>query len=450
MGRSSQLALLLTPALSFATLAVGLGVGSSGETTAAVVEGAPPGSDRLGLAWQIDVAREDRGVREIVPELPIRLHVKYKDIQRDVLARTTKEGAAETYVDLTGVAPGEAVDLEVRTDDAASKVLASGTAHVPSAPVRGPTQKGVLPALARSGNVKVDVAIEGGALAAELDTTVWVHAVLPSGQPVTKATTEIVSEDSLVLPPKATMCDPGWAALTVKARTMSAQAKIIVKTDTDEGTWTGVLPIRLGATVAFGTYDDGHLDRAKKFVTVMKRGNAETVAYVELDDESGRAWSATPTLKVTPEGNLVSILEVPAGLGPQPFWVVAGSEPHAAVTLANGTTATASLFGLAASSCKARAELTTTQATGFGRTIVLDGFGAARTRSSARRKRGLAIALGALFVGSVVEAILILRGARQGASVKASWITGKMGAVVIGVGLAVLGFAMLGAFVATH
>jgi hypothetical protein len=62
----------------------------------------------------------------------------------------------------------------------------------------------------------------------------------------------------------------------------------------------------------------------------------------------------------------------------------------------------------------------------------------------------MSIAFAALAIGAVVEVILILRAARLGSNVKATWITSTPAAVAIGIGMSLLGFALLAAFVATH
>ncbi|MGH7328623.1 MAG: hypothetical protein ACREJX_09770, partial [Polyangiaceae bacterium] len=168
------LAILATPVLSFATLAVGLGTGASGETTAAIVEGAAPGSTHEGIAWQARVYREDRGVREVVPNLPIHIHAKYKDQERTADVRTTPDGAAEIVLDFAGVTSGDEIAIGV-TSEEGSKMLATGSARVPESR-HTIVSEGMLPSLQKKGPASLEVAVEGGSLPVDLWTNLWVRA----------------------------------------------------------------------------------------------------------------------------------------------------------------------------------------------------------------------------------------------------------------------------------
>src|ERR1700690_2224716 len=142
MKPANTIAIFATPALSFGTLAIALGFGAHGETLAAVAYGAPPGTDRAGVAWQVDVLLEDRGVREIKPNLPITVHAEWKGNARDWSGVTTSEGAAEGPLDFFGIAPGDAVDLTINTNDEKKILLASGRAVVPNGGARGNISRG--------------------------------------------------------------------------------------------------------------------------------------------------------------------------------------------------------------------------------------------------------------------------------------------------------------------
>jgi hypothetical protein len=95
-------------------------------------------------------------------------------------------------------------------------------------------------------------------------------------------------------------------------------------------------------------------------------------------------------------------------------------------------------------------ELAERHARGFSRSLVLDGFVEAHNVTTQRRHRAMSLAFAALALGAVIETLSILRAARAGSNVKATWITGKMGQIAIGVGMSLLGFALLAAFVAAR
>ena len=454
------LAMLVTPALSFATLALGLGIGASGETTAAIVEGAAPGANHAGIAWQARVYRDDRGVREVVPNLRVHVHAKYKDQERTADVRTTPDGAAEIDFDFPGIAAGDEIAIEL-TSENGSTTLAAGSARVPD-PKPTSISAGMLPALRKKGPAALEVAVEGGALPVDLWTNLWVRAT-NGGKAIardtmvqldamddlevdtsTKRASEIAPKDA----PRedwSPICGNGWALFPVRAHATNLQARFHL----GDAEWVGVLPTRLGATVA------REIDRDPKtgarILEVTRAASQEANVYVEIDDDVGRIWSATPTLKVDADGFARAKLPLP-DVDMKSAWATGGSEPDGAELITGGTTSNPLwLVPTAPAPCIDDRNPAAFHPIGFPRTAVLDGFLAARTRTAARRKKGMSIAIGALVVGAIVETLIVLRGALRGRNAAtAPWITGKMGTFVIGVGLAILGFAMLGAFVLTH
>jgi hypothetical protein len=448
MKRANALAIALTPALSFGTLAVALGLGANSETLAAVVYGAPPGSSRSGIAWQVDVMYEDRGVREIKPNLPIAVHAEWKGNARDWNGTTTNDGAAEVPLDFSGVSSGDNVDITITTDDAQKKILARGRARVPeSTSGRGSITRGAIPPLHRDGAIVIDVAILGGALAAEFPSELWIRASDKDGKPIAGAQAHLDAVDGLVVASNdVSTCDSGWARLLVTARALSANATIRLKSGAFVGSWSGALPIVLGATRALVTADDAgnlHASVARPLVT-------KSVAYVEVDDDLGRVFGAAVPLVASENEFAKAEINLPK-LADGNYWMVSGSGPRAAETMSTGTFAIPFRAGrIIADACATNGELATGHAGGFSRTLVLDGFLEARKISAERRRRGMTIAFASLVIGAFVEAVLLVRAARQGSSVKAKWITGTFGSVVIGIGMSLLGFALLAAFVATH
>jgi hypothetical protein len=450
--RANAIAIALTPALSFGTLAVALGLGANSETLAAVVYGAPPGSSRSGLAWQVDVMFEDRGVREIKPNLPITVHAVWKDQSRDWSGVTTTDGAAEVPLDFSGANSGDDVDIIITTDDAQKKVLARGRARVPESIIgRGSITRGAIPPLHRDGAIVIDVAILGGALAAEFPSELWIRARDKDGNAISGAQAHLDSVDGLVVASNdVSTCDAGWAKLLVTARALSANATIRLKSGAFVGSWTGALPIVLGATRALVTEDDAgnlHASVARPLVT-------KSVAYVEVDDDVGRVFAAAVPLVASQNDFTSAQIDLPK-LTSGNVWIVSGSGPRAAETMSTGTFAIPFFVGKKnGDACGNSGELATEHAAGFARTLALDGFLEARKISAERRHRGMTIAFASLILGALVEAILLIRAARSGSNVRsaedASWITRAPGAIAIGIGMSLLGFALLAAFVATH
>jgi hypothetical protein len=453
MKRAGTLAMLATPALSFGTLAVALGLGSHGETLAAIVYGAPPGADRTGLAWQVDVMFEDRGVREIKPNLPVSVHAEWKGNARDWSGVTTSEGAAEVMLDFAGIAPGDDVELVVTSNDEKKTLLARGRARVPEGSARGNITRGAVPPIRREGAVVVDAAILGGSLASEFPSELWIRARDHDGKPLAGATVHLDPVDGLVaVNSDATTCDDGWAKLDVTAKALAVTATIRLKSGPFVGSWTGALPIVLGATRALVVPDKD--DTGNLHASVARPLVTASGAYVEVDDDVGRVFAATVPLIATANDFARAEIELPK-LSPGNYWIVAGSGPRAAETMSQGAFAIPfRVEKKIGGTCDADGELATLHAGGFSRLLVVDGFSEARHVAAKRRHRGMSIAFAALALGAIVEAILLLRAARSGSNVrsdaKATWITRTPGAVAIGIGMSLLGFALLAAFIATH
>ncbi|MEO8874031.1 MAG: hypothetical protein ABI461_00460 [Polyangiaceae bacterium] len=443
--RANAIASLATPALSFATLAIALGLGAHGETIAALVYGAPPGIDRQGLAWQVEVMLEDRGVREVKPGKAISTSATWKGTTQNWSGVTSTDGAAEMTFNFPGIAPGDELDLDVRAADGVS--LARSRAHVPPARARGSISRGALPALRRDGAIGLDVAILGGGLAAEFPSELWVHARDQDGHSISAARIHFNTVDGLTFGnTEVSTCSDGWAKVFVTASALNAEGTITAKSGAFSGSWTGALPIVLGSTRAIVNQDDAgnlHADVARPLVTPSN-------AYVEIDDGAGRLFATTVPLVPTGNDFARAVIDLPK-LADGTYWIVSSSEPRAAETMAPGAFAVPFRVGKNATDpCPGDGELATMHAGGFARSIVADGFTDARIIASRRRKQGISITFAALALGALVETLLILRAAKSGANVKASWMIGTAGTVAVGVGLSLLGFALLAAFVATH
>jgi len=446
MRHANAIAIALTPALSFATLAIALGVGAHGETLAAIVYGAPPGSDRERLAWQALVMVEDRGVREVKPNLPITAVATWNGRTAHWSGTTTKDGAVEIELNFPGITSGDDVLLDLATTEGVS--LGRSRARVPTNDgPRGSISRGALPPLRREGTLAIDVAILGGGLAAEFPSELWAHVRDQDGHPVERAQLHLDPVDGIAFGSSdITTCGDGWAKVVVVASALNAQATIHGKSGAFSGAWTGVLPIVLGATRAVVSADDAgnlHAYVGRPLVTASN-------AYVEVDDALGRVVARTVPL--LPNGNDFArgVVDLPK-LSDGRYWIVSSSGPRAAETMTAGAFAIPFRVGKNTdASCAGEGELALLHAGGFARSVVADGFIEARAVASRRRKRGMSIAFAALAIGALVETMLILRAARRGSNVKATWMTGAVGAIAVGIGMSLLGFALLAAFVATH
>jgi hypothetical protein len=184
---------------------------------------------------------------------------------------------------------------------------------------------------------------------------------------------------------------------------------------------------------------------------------ARSTAYVEIDDAAGRAWAVAPALSAAPDGSSGTRVQAP-GLAPGLYWAVAAADPASAAALGAGTIArpffvassdeAALAMGTdrtacmpprdprettnAVSACLALSPMTPTP-----RWVALDGFVEQRDLDREARTKGLAVALGAIAIAVLLEAVLLWQAAARR----------RTGTVAVAVLVGLLGFALLAAFI---
>jgi hypothetical protein len=462
-------ALAAIPVVAVATLALGLRMGATGDVRAAVVYAAPPTAMRHGLAWQIVVVREARGIPETIPDLPIVMTARAHGQEVSVRGKTSADGAFEAALALPGVAPGEPVDVRVVEDGAPpeSPPLAEGAARSTIDSPRVELVPGFLSPTKREGPVGLDVAILGGKLVVGFPSTVWVRTIdRATGAPLPHVVVEAEPEPGLEVPwPKATSCESGWAEMPMVARGHVLGTSLLVHdANGKESRWFGPLPVAPGSMQAAVPHE---IEAGRALTIDIVSPTVRKLAYVEVDDADGRAVARILDLRVEADGYRHAAFEIPA-LDEGLYWLVTAGDPRGAETLGGG--AIARPFRVRkgdlarANACDDRAQLALTQARGFPRNAALDGIAAARARDARTHRRGIAIALVGLFAGALLEFLLVLR-ARARATRDASELAGALdeaaidagdrqrvlagtpGAVAIGLGLALLGFALLAALI---
>jgi hypothetical protein len=130
--------------------------------------------------------------------------------------------------------------------------------------------------------------------------------------------------------------------------------------------------------------------------------------YVEVEDAHGRDFAAA--LDVTLGAATAEIPRLLPGL----YWLVTSSDPRGAELLTGSTVARP--FRVGAPSFSVLAELATLVELvppKASRTLVLDGLRAPKERATRARRRGLAIALGALGIGGALELFLLARASAR-------------------------------------
>jgi len=460
MSRWERAAIVLTPLAAVFTMAVGLRIGASPAVHAAVVYGAPPSAEHAGLAWQLLTLVDDRSVREAIamPGLSVVARAGGREARWE--GATNADGVAEAWLDLPGVVPGDAVALEVRGQGEKAPLAAGLVAWPDGAAREAPSESSFARPSKQDGELLIAVAVYGSRLVPGFASSVWVRVRdRATGVGVLGATLEADAEPGLSLASThATTNAEGWAELraTAEIHVVALGLRAEAKGDATpkHGAWYGALPVAPGAA----------------FVDVPIRSPARTPLafdvvvptvlprlYAEVDDDSGRAFAASLDVARTEAGAhaVFHVRPLPAGS----YWLVTSGDPRGAESLAGSTVAHPFVLGgpEAATLGEIGPRLSSLAPYRFSRFVAVDGLPGRRKADGGRHRRGLLLAFGSLAIAAALEAMLILRGvdrARRELARVAAMLDEKESAierrfsaasVVIGLLLALLGFALLAA-----
>lgn len=463
--------MVATPFVAMLTLAVGLRVGASDVVRAAVVSGAPSSHGSTVRAWPVMVFDDDNGQREAAAHVPLVVQATAGGKTALWQGTTNEDGAAELSLDL----PAGPVQLQARVDGA---VVAYGVAEVPAALARDPVTSAWAKFARREGDVVLDVALQGQRAASGFPSSVWVRATDGKTQaPVGGVKIAIDPDAGLTLAQSTvTADDRGWAHITATPLGYSVPLVLHAKAaDGRTGEWAGGLFVSPGASglVAKDLYAP---DEDVVFDVVVP--TVRTTAYVEIDDAQGRAWGAAvpipPSTSSTPRATVTG-----PKLAPGLYWIAAAGDASGAAALGPGsitrpffvakTAVDALAFGTDAATCAAPGDVRDTPRvvsaclalvapTGVPRWLAVDGFAYKKERDAMQRARGLTIAMLGLLVAILLEAVLVLRGAalaraelraaEKSAEGGGAKLVGRGWNVAVGLLLAMMGFALIGTFLA--
>jgi hypothetical protein len=441
-------------------VAVGLRLGSRGSLRAAVVYAAPGAAGAKQVAWQVVVFDEDQGFREPVAGVDVDVLARAPDASAQARGLTNADGVAEV---LLGLSDATGADIEVRSGAA---VLAHGNAQpqppLPAAQARTTTttQNGWLRFARREGAIALDVAVLGQRAAPGVPAEIWIRATdAKTAAPMGGVAVTLENDTSLTPDPLAAGAQRtdsrGWARMIATpvglAVTLTLHAR---SADARSGEWIGGLFMSPGAP----SVDVARrVDPGIPFALSITMPTLRSAAYLEIEDARGRAWAAAAAPISRPDGSSATSARVP-GLAPGLYWAVGAADPASGATLSAGTivrpffVAASDEAALplgsdrgacasssdprelpnAVSSCLALSAIVPTT-----RWVALDGFVTQRALDHEARVRGLAVALGALAIAVVLEALLLLRAA----------VAGRARTVAVAVLVGLLGFALLAAFI---
>lgn len=469
MADAARVMMVVTPFLAIVTLGVGLRVGASSTVRAAVVQGAPSSHDSNVRAWPIMLFDDDGHLRQPAAHVPMVVKATVGGASVVWHGTTNEDGAAELNLD---VPPGP---LALQAD-AEGAVVAYGDAAAAPSTDRPAVTSAWAQFARREGEVVLDVAMLGQRAASGFASSVWVHATDAKTKASLGGASIAIEPDpglTVALSP-VTTDDCGWAHLT--ATPMGYSVGLVLHAKSKEGhagEWAGGLFVSPGGSglVAKELYTP---DEAVTFDVIVP--TVRTTAYVEIDDAAGRAWGAAVPMPASSDGAPRATVTGPR-LPPGLYWIAAAGDAQGASALGPGSVArpffvgkdavSALAYGTEPSVCVAPGDvrdaarvlsvcLSLAAPTPLTRWVAVDGFVYKRARDAAQRTRGVLIAGSAIVLAILLETVLLLRmAAIARAGLKAaersdeaggSQLVGKGWNVVAGILLAMMGFALLGAF----
>jgi hypothetical protein len=478
-----KLGLVATPLVAFTILVLALRSGAREDVRAAIVYGATPSKAGLGLAWQLLTLDDDRGMKQ--PMALAALSVTAKANGREVTwtGASNDDGIAEVWLDLPGIKTGDALDLVVR-DVKADDILARGAARWDAIPSRNRAGEGAPPWAhfgRRDGDIVLDVAVYGQRLAPSFPTPLWVRATDRAGAPLDDVGLTMETDGVRLNAPTARTDPRGWAAFVATAQMHYASIgiKAAARDGHDApltGEWAGTIATAPGAS--FAKIETRLAPGAPHALEII--GASQHLAYVEIQDSTGRVWAHTLPLVPDAGGAPRATLAMPA-LGEGLYWLVTSGTPSGAEKMSAATVVDpffvaandgeAVSFGTSKAACSgARDARVAARALGpcaaltdspgpFARWIALEGLTAKHAHDRERRHRGILLALGALVVASVLEGLIIVTGVRdsrrklrasgESASDEMKNSAPRVTALQLAIGLlvALLGFALIATLV---
>jgi hypothetical protein len=469
MADGARALMVVTPFLAIVTLGVGLRVGASTTVRAAVVQGAPSSRGSNVRAWPLMLFDDDGHGRQPAARVPMVVKATAGGATVVWHGTTNEDGAAELALDL----PPGPVSLQA---DAEGAVVAYGDAAAAPSTDRPPVTSAWAPFAKREGDVVLDVAMLGQRAASGFASSVWVRATDgPTRAPLPGASITVDPDPGLtVASSTVTTDDRGWAHVTATPMGYSVPLVLHGKSkDGRVGTWAGGLFVSPGGSglVAKDVYAPGESVTFDVIVPTVR-----TTAYVEIDDAAGRAWGATVAMPASSDGAPRATVTGPK-LPPGLYWIAAAGDASGASALGPGSVArpffvakdavSALGYGTEPSVCVAPGDvrdaprvasvcLSLAAPTPLTRWVAVDGFGWKRARDAAQRARGVLLAGGAIVLAILLETVLLLRmaamaraeleAAERSEEAGGSHLVGKGWNVAAAILLAMMGFALLGAF----
>lgn len=443
-----RLLLIAAPLVAVLTLMLGLRIGAGEAVRSAAIFAAPPTQGRVSL--QILTYYEERGVRETVAMTGLTLVARSNGGKKEARWRgvSNEDGIAEANLvfdhdPVTTDGDVKDIDVELRADGEKEPLAAGRISFTTTAWGRSESSRAAARPAKRVGPIPIDVLVEGERLVPGFESSIWIHAPGASAVDIDPEPGLEVQKTHLV------PCDAGgWMELVVTAR--AHVVGLAIKAGASE--WYGPLPVAPGA---FFVGMPRSVPEGKSIDVVLVAPNPRTVVYAEVDDTNGRVWAAALPVALDPGDSIprakVSLPPLSKGL----HWLVVSGEPRGAEKLAGAAVAKPFEVGHPRDACAAGPWLAERPAEGFPRTLALDGMTVRGATNARRRRIGLLIGFVALAAAAILDSILMIAMAREARAItlladlaegeepKALTAEPPGGSILVGVCVAVLGFALL-------
>lgn len=443
-----RLLLIAAPIVAVLTLMLGLRIGAGEAVHSAAIFAAPPTQGRVSL--QILTYYEDRGVRETAPMKDLSLVATSNAGKKESRWKgdSNEDGIAEANLvfdhdPVTTDGDLKDVHIELRVGSEKEPLAAGAITFATTAWGRSESSRAAARPAKRVGPIPIDVLVEGERLVPGFESSIWIHA--PGASAL-----EIEPEAGLELQKThLAPCDAGgWfeAIVTARAHVVGFSVKA------GESEWYGPLPVAPGA---FFVGMPRVVPQGQPTDVVLVAPNPRKVVYAEVDDTNGRVWAAALPVTLDPGDSIprakVTVPPLMKGL----HWLVVSGEPRGAEKLAGAAVAKPFEVGAPRDACAAGPWLAERPADGFPRTLALDGMAVRGATNAKRRRIGLIIGFVSLAAAAILDAILMIAMAREARAVtlladlsegeeqKALTAKPPGGSILVGVLVAILGFALL-------
>jgi hypothetical protein len=447
-----RLLLIGAPLVAVLTLMLGLRIGAGEAVHSAAIFAAPPTQGRVAL--QILTYYEERSVRETVAMKDLTLVATSNGGKKEARWKgdSNEDGIAEAVLvfdhdPVTTDGDLKDIQVELRVADEKEPLAQGSISFATTAWGRSDSSRAAARPTKRVGPIPIDVLVEGERLVPGFETSIWIHA--PGA-----AAIDIEPEPGLeVQKTHLVPCDAGgWMEAVVIARAHVVGFKLDAKNDAGESEWYGPLPVAPGA---FFVGMPRIVPEGKPTEVVLVAPNPRKVVYAEVDDTNGRTYAAASPVALDPGDAIprakITIPPLAKGL----HWLVVSGEPRGAEKLAGAAVAKPFKVGAPQDACVVGPWLAERPAEGFPRTLALDGMAVRGATNAKRRRIGLLIGFLSLAAAALLDAILMIAMAREARAVtlladlaegeEPKILTAKPpgGSILVGVLVAILGFAFL-------